>query len=285
MRNFVTAILLLVTAISAAQFYGYKDQPVPGQSRVPAEAAGEMRIEQKLGAMVPKDVRLVNEEGRTVRLEELLGKKPTILTFVFYDCTSVCLDILFNLTKELKGLKTQEIGREYRVITVSIKPTETPAHARSAKIRTLEGYPANRRTAMTEDGWHFLVGDETEVRRLADSVGFKYTYDAKSDNVVHPAGIIVLSPAGNVSRYFVTTEYSAFMIREALATANEGRMGPRDERPFYLACIDIDPLTGARSLNIMNTLKVFGLLTVLSLALFITTSLIKERRALKRGTE
>ena len=185
MRNFVTAILLLVTALSAAQFYGYKDQPVPGQSRVPAEAAGEMRIEQKLGAMVPKDVRLVNEECRTVRLEELLGKKPTILTFVFYDCTSVCLDILFNLTKELKGLKTQEIGREYRVITVSIKPTETPAHARSAKIRTLEGYPANRRTAMTEDGWHFLVGEEKEVRRLADAVGFKYTYDAKSDNVVH----------------------------------------------------------------------------------------------------
>jgi len=75
------------------------------------------------------------------------------------------------------------------------------------------------------------------------------------------------------------------MIREALATANEGKMGPRDERPFYLACIDIDPLTGARSLNIMNTLKVFGLLTVLCLALFITTSLIKERRALKHGTE
>ncbi|HAY13513.1 MAG TPA: hypothetical protein DCY02_03470, partial [Armatimonadetes bacterium] len=146
MRTFVTAILLLVTALSAAQFYGYKDQPVPGQSRVPTEAAGDMRIEQKLGAMVPKDVRLINEEGRTVRVEELLGKKPTILAFVFYDCTSVCLDVLFNLTKELKGLKTQEVGREYRVVVVSIKPTETPAHARSAKMRTLENYPKERRT-------------------------------------------------------------------------------------------------------------------------------------------
>lgn len=285
MRIFVTAVLALVTALSAAQFYGYKDQPVPGQSRVPAEAAGDMRIEQKLGAMVPKDVRLVNEEGRTVRVEELLGKKPTILAFVFYDCTSVCLDVLFNLTKELKGLKTQEVGREYRVVVVSIKPTETPAHARSAKMRTLENYPKNRRTAMTEEGFNFLVGEEKEVRRLADSVGFKYTYDAKSDNVVHPAGIMVLSPAGTVSRYFVTTEYSAFMIREALATANEGKIGVRDERPFYLACIDIDPLTGERSLNIMKALQVFGLLTVLSLALFITTSLIKERRVARPGTE
>jgi protein SCO1/2 len=75
------------------------------------------------------------------------------------------------------------------------------------------------------------------------------------------------------------------MIREALATANEGKIGVRDERPFYLACIDIDPLTGARSLNIMKTLQVFGILTVLSLALFITTSLIKEHRVARRGTE
>ncbi|MBX3095781.1 MAG: SCO family protein [Fimbriimonadaceae bacterium] len=278
-----TSVLFLAAAMASAQLYSAPPMTVPGQSRVPVDQAGtEVRVEQKLGAFVPKDVQLTDEQGRTVRLEEYLGSKPLIVSFIFYDCQSVCLDITRKLATTLGGFRRHYVGKDFNVLTVSIDPTETPVHARSAKLRTLDLY--SHRGPDAEAGWHFTVGTEAEVRRLADAVGFKYTYDPASGNIVHPTGIIVLSPGGQVSKYYLSNEYAQQILLDSILLAQKGEVGVRDDRPFYLACIDINPMTGQRSLNVMNALRVLGIITIVSLATFIVMSSIKSRK-LSRSTE
>jgi len=276
-RTVLTLTLITTVALASAQFYGNKPMTVPGQSRVPVDAAGyEVRVDQKLGDVVPKDVVLTDEYGRKVRLEEYLGSKPLILTFVFYDCQSVCLDTTTKLVMTLRGFRRHFIGQDFNVLTVSIDPTETATHARSAKQRTLDLY--SRRDEQTQNGWHFTVGTEAEVRRLADAVGFKYTYDAKSGNIVHPTGLMILTKGGQISQYYLSNEYAQQIFLDSIRLAQEGEVGQRDARPFYMACIDIDPMTGQRTLNIVNSLRVLGIITVLSLATFIVMTTYKQRK-------
>lgn len=283
MKRALLLVGLAMATMAFSQFYGHKEQPVPGRSRVGMDAAGmEVKIEQNLGATVPRDVKLTNEEGRTEQFGDLLGRRPIVLSFVFYDCVGVCQDTTVMMGKSFDGMRRLTIGNEYEVVTISIDPTETAAHARSARIRAEDNF---KRTEMKGQGWHFYVGEEEEVRRLADAVGFKYKYDATNDDIVHPAGIMVLTPDGRVSQYMMGTEFPAYNMMESIANAASGDIGQRDVKSFYLACINIDPITGARTLNILNILKVFGVFTMAGLGFFIVSSLVKERKRNPKETE
>lgn len=297
---------VLTLSSAQAQFYGYKDMPVPGQSRISTDEAGaNVRIDQKLGTVIPGDVILSDEEGKQVRFEELFNGKPVILNFVFYSCTGACTDLLMGLSGALHGFRKDFVGTDYDVITVSIDPSEKAAHARSAEMRTLDMY--GNMKPETKEGWHFLTGSEAEVRRLADSVGFIYELNKKAGakpktdndesnndtalvssasseyNITHPAGIIVVSPQRQVTQYFINTEYTQRILLDAIDNARINKVGYRDDKPFYMACINIDPLTGQKTLNILNTLKVLGLAIMLGLSTFIVMSLIKEKS--KKGLE
>ncbi|MFN3690273.1 MAG: SCO family protein, partial [Fimbriimonadales bacterium] len=132
----------------------------------------QIGIEQKLGTQIPLELTFKDESGKTVKLGDYFGKRPVILVMAYYECPMLCTVVLNELTRTLNALDWQ-IGKEFEVVTVSISPTETPELAAKKKANYAKEY----RKGGAEQGWHFLVGEETNIKKLADTIGFKYVYD------------------------------------------------------------------------------------------------------------
>jgi len=150
------------------------------------------------------------------------------------------------------------IGADFNVVTVSIDPTERPvlAEAKQELYSGMYGRPG------AAEGWHFLTGDEPQIKRLADAVGFRYAYDADSKQFAHASAIMVLTPEGKISRYFYGINYPERDLRLGLVDASEGKIGsPVDS--VLLFCYHYDPHTGKYGLLISRVIQLAGGLTVL----------------------
>jgi protein SCO1/2 len=238
-------------------------------------ALREVKIEQRLNEQVPLDLRFKDETGRDVSLGQYFNQaKPVVLSLVFYKCPMLCTQILTGLMASLRS-QTFDVGREFDVLTVSFDSRETPEMAAEKKQYYLERY--NRQGA--EKGWHFLVGDEENIRRLTEAVGFHYNYDEKSKQFAHASGIMVLTPEGKLSRYFYGIEYNPRDLRFGLIEASDNRIGSAVDQ-LLLYCYHYDPATGRYGPVVMNIMRLGGVATVLGIGALI---LILKRRSGKRG--
>ena len=221
---------------------------------------------------MPLDLEFRDEAGRTVRLKEYFGRRPVILSLVYFSCENLCPLVLEGLVKSLRPLAFN-IGDQFDVITLSFDSRDTPALAAAKKSAAIKQY--SRPGAA--DGWHFLTGDETAIRRLTEAVGFRYAYESdKEERFGHAAGIILLTPAGNVARYFYGIEFSPRDLRLGLIEASANKIGsPIDQ--LLLFCYHYDPATGKYSLLITNIIRLAAAATVLALATFIVLMLRRER--------
>ena len=55
-----------------------------------ADIVGEIGISPPLGAKVPLDLPLVDADGHSVRLGDLLQDRPAVLHLVYYECPMLC---------------------------------------------------------------------------------------------------------------------------------------------------------------------------------------------------
>src|SRR6188508_2915755 len=140
----------------------------PGVTVEPTLPAGQtptllskVSFEQRLNAQLPLDLPFKDEAGRDVKLGDYFGRKPIVLTFVYYECPMLCTEVLNGLESSLRVLN-ESIGKEFDVITVSFDPKETPVLASGKKKAYLERY----KRAEAETGWHFLTGDQASIDRL-----------------------------------------------------------------------------------------------------------------------
>ena len=229
-------------------------------------------LEQKLGAQVPMDVEFRDEAGRTVSLKEYFGRRPVILSLVYYSCEDLCPLTLDALVRSMRPLAFN-IGDQFDVITLSFDARDTPALAAAKKSDSVKQY--SRPAA--EDGWHFLTGDENAIRRLTEAVGFRYNYESDKDRFGHATGIILLTPGGKIARYFYGIEFSPRDLRLGLIEASANRIGsPIDQ--LLLFCYHYDPTTGKYSLLVTNIIRLGGVATVLALATFIVVMLRRDRK-------
>jgi len=214
-------------------------------------------IDQRLNNQVPLGLRFRDETGQSVTLGSYFGKKPVILSLVYYTCPMLCTMAENGLLNALRDVKFN-IGEQYEVVTVSIDPTETPemAMGKKAVYVGLYGRPGSKQ------GWHFLVGDEPSIRALAQAVGFHYNYIPETKQFAHATGIIVLTPQGKVSRYFYGILYPSRDIRLALVEASNEKIGnPVDAVLLY--CCQYDPTTGKYSIIVSRVLRIAGVITLL----------------------
>jgi len=214
-------------------------------------------IDQRLNNQVPLFLKFRDETGQTVTLGSYFGKKPVILSLVYYTCPMLCTMAENGLLNALRDVKFN-IGEQYEVVTVSIDPTETPemAMGKKAVYVGLYGRPGSKQ------GWHFLVGDEPSIRALAQAVGFHYNYIPETKQFAHATGIIVLTPQGKVSRYFYGILYPSRDIRLALVEASNEKIGnPVDAVLLY--CCQYDPTTGKYSIIVSRVLRIAGVITLL----------------------
>lgn len=241
-------------------------------SGAPPPGLREVGIDQKLGAPVPLDLTFRDESGAAVQLQQYFGKKPVILSFVYYECPMLCTQVLNGLLESLRTLSF-EAGKQFEIVTVSFDPGETPKLAADKKASYLKQY----KRAGAETGWHFLTGDTASIRQLTQAAGFRYQYDPATDQFAHASGIMVLTPQGKMARYFYGIEYSGRDLRLALVEAAENKIGsPVDALLLY--CFHYDPLTGKYGLVIMNVLRLAGVATVIVLGTFMIVMFRRDRR-------
>ncbi|HEX9007197.1 MAG TPA: SCO family protein, partial [Bacteroidota bacterium] len=127
------------------------------------------------------------------------------------------------------------------------------------------------------EAWHFLTGEEPQIKRLAAAVGFRYVYDEASGQYAHPTGIMVLTPAGQLARYLYGVEYAPKDLKFALVEASHNTVGsPVDQ--VLLLCYKYDPMTGKYGLVLWNLLRIGGVLTMLAVGGIVAFFLMRERR-------
>jgi protein SCO1/2 len=246
-------------------------QPGLPAAEVPAQLR-DVGFDQNLDQMLPLDVEFTDERGRTVKIGDYFGKRPVVLSFVYYGCPMLCLQSLSSLAATL-GVVAENPGEDFEVVSISIDPRETPALALEKKAHYVErsGKPS------IAAGWHYLTGTEANILRLTKAAGFRYAWDESAQQYAHPAGIVVATPHGKVSRYLFGIDYGPRDLRLALLDATEGKIGSPLKR-VLLYCYHYDLATGRYSLAIMRIVQVAGAATALSLGMMIFIWTRRERR-------
>ena len=247
---------------------------IPGARAEPGRPAilRDVGFDQRLGAEVPLDVPFRDESGARVTLRDYVRDKPVILVPAYYECPMLCTLVLNGVVSALRALPF-DIGREFRVVTVSFNPHETSDLAAAKKA----GYLHEYRRPGADAGWHFLVGDDTSIRPLMDAIGFRYTWDAAASQYAHASGLVVLTPGGRISHYFYGVEFPPKDLRLALVEASDERIGSVVDQ-LLLFCFHYDPSTGRYSRVALNAVRAGGVLTLVALGLFIWISLRRDRR-------
>jgi protein SCO1 len=232
---------------------------------------GALGFDQRLNEHLTLDVTFRNEAGEETPLAAYFGDRPVILTLGYFHCPNLCSLVRAGLLDALQDLEF-DAGVQYEVVLISIDPQETPEIAREVKEQTLEVYGRDGAAA----GWHFLTGAHDDIDRVADAVGFRYAYDISQEQYAHASGIVVLTPAGKVARYFFGLEYDPRDLRLGLIEAANNRIGSVIDQ-ILLFCFHYNPLTGQYTVAIQNIMRIAGLLTMLSLGGGILWMLRQER--------
>jgi protein SCO1/2 len=244
---------------------GRPSREVPGLDRI--------GVDEHLEELVPLDVDFRDHEGREVKLSDYFdGKRPVLLTFAYHSCPTLCSMVLDAVVKGISEVPWTA-GDEYEIITISIDPRDTPEAAGEKRRELLEDYGRDS----AEHGWHFLVGEDEDIRRVADAVGFRYFYDSSQEQYGHPAAIMFLTPDAKVARYLYGLEFVPSDIRMALLEASQGRSISTTEQ-ILLYCYAYDPNANSYVLMATRVMQAGGVLTMLVLGTFLAVLFRRERR-------
>ena len=229
-------------------------------------------FDQRLNETIPLETVFRDEDGREVKLGEYFGAQPVVLVMAYYRCPMLCTQVLNGLVEGLRESRLT-MGQDFRVVTVSFDPSDSPKMAVAKKANYIRAYADPKAAA----DWHFLTGTQPSIDRLAQAIGFRYAYDAASDQYAHAAGIVVLTPSGRISRYFYDVHYSGRDLRLGLVEASQNRIGTAIDQ-VMLFCFHYDPTAGRYGAAIMNFVRAGGVLTMLGLGLFFVLLRRGERR-------
>ncbi|MDQ1591073.1 MAG: hypothetical protein QOG71_1700 [Pyrinomonadaceae bacterium] len=275
------ACLVLLTAcclpLTVSAQYAQPPQGGVSSNDVPF-ALKDVGIEQRLNEQVPLDLSFRDEAGRTVRLGDYFGKRPVVVSLVYYNCPKLCNLVLNGLVGGLKTLP-YTVGKEFDVVTVSFDPRESAADAAKKKEVVLHDYGRAADAASFDAGWHFLTGDKSQIDALANAVGFKYAFDTATNQYAHASGVMLATSQGKLSHYFYGIEYAPRDLKLGLVEASQGKIGSAVDK-LTLYCFHYDPTTGKYGPAIMNIMRVTGVVTVVGLVVLI---MVLQRRRRREG--
>jgi protein SCO1 len=269
------AMLLPAAAPLLAQVapYGEKTMGDPAQDHLP-DVLNTVKIDQRLGQQLPLDATFRDETGKTVKLGDYFGKKPVILSLVYYQCQILCMEDLNGLIGALEMVNLTP-GKDFQVVIASIDPAETPAMAAAKKAFYVKRYGRPE----TEAGWHFLTGGQADITALAKAVGWGYVRlpqpDGKPPMFAHASSIEVVTPEGRMAQYYLGVEYAPRDLQLGLVEASHNTIGtPVDNILTY--CYRYDPKLNRHSLVIARVVQAGCLLTVLGLGSFMLVSFRRD---------
>lgn len=269
------AVLLVVTGLLATCLArtasGQRAEPLP-------PALTGVGITEHLNEPIPLDLQFTDEDGRRVTLADYFdGEHPVILTLNYYRCPMLCTLQLNGLIDGLNRLAWIP-GQQFEIVTVSFDPAEKPALAKLKK----QNYMGSYGRPEAARGWHFLTGDEANIKTLTDTLGFSYRWDEGSKQWLHAAAVYVCTPTGRTSRYLYGVMYEPQDLRLALVEAGQGKIGSALDQ-IILFCFHYDAEAGRYAPAAWNIMRATGVLTVIVLGTILTLLWIRDSRRSKRS--
>jgi protein SCO1/2 len=238
----------------------------PPAAQATAAAPAQVGVDERLGALVPMDLVLNDEDGKPVRLGSLIDR-PTVLTLNYFRCAGICTPLLNGMVDVVNQIKNQP-GQDFRVITVSFDPTDT---ADMAKMKQ-SNYLKEITRPFAPASWRFLTGPAVSTRALCDAVGFKF--QAQGDGFIHSGVVMVLSPQGKVTRYMYGITFQPADLQMAVLEAARGETRPTVNHLLEF-CFSQDP--SGRG-YVFNVTKVVAILTFLLAGGFLAYLFLSRKR-------
>jgi protein SCO1/2 len=198
-------------------------------------------------AFADVDVSFTPHPGaRVPALEQYYGGPPIVLVLGYLGCVNLCGTTLTGIDLALRDTKLVP-DRDYRALFVSVDP------------RDEKTVPERR------PGWHFVTG-AAAAAKVARAVGFRYRYEKESGQFAHPAGFVVLTPEGTVSRYFEGVRFDDVELKNAIVEARQGQVQTTWEE-LLLVCFH-DPLLGRNTPAVMTAVRIAMLLLIAAAGFF-----------------
>jgi protein SCO1 len=232
----------------------------------------EVGIAEHLGSTIPTGLFFTTEANQPVQLKDVLHK-PTILSLIYFDCPGVCPQILASVSDVIENIQ-MELGKDYRVVTVSFNSQDTPERALEKKHQFL-----HTKSKQHPGDWLFLTGDSSNIHQLTNAVGFKFKQ--AGNDFIHPACIVILSPEGKITRYLYGTSFLPFDVKMALIEAQKGLARPTINRVLDF-CYSYDPVGRRYSLEVT---KVSGIIILFCAIILLGSLLIRSRIKIKRNND
>jgi protein SCO1/2 len=240
----------------------------------------KVAVSQHLNQQLPLDAAFVDETGKPVRIGDYFGKRPAILSLVYYNCPLLCSEEMDGLTSSLEMVKLAP-GKDFDVILISIDPSETPELAAKRKAFYLKRYGRPE----TASGWHYLTGQRPAIDAVTNAVGFGYVRvpgpDGKLSQFAHASSIEIVTTNGKLAQYYLGVEYSPKDMLLGLVEASGNKIGSPVAN-ILTYCYHYDPQTNKQSLRVIRVVQLGGMVTVASLGGFM---FLMFRRDYKLGRD
>lgn len=221
---------------------------------------------------VPLALEFHDINGRRVTLGQVTDGRPALLLFVDYTCRTICGPALAIASGALSqtGLDPR---KDFRLVTIGLDPKDSAEDARAIS-RQIEDPAIGGITTL-------LLGDADNLHQVTQAVGYRYKYDAAADQFAHPAGALVLTSDGRVSRILSSLALNAQDLRLALVEAGAGSIGTFGDR-LTLLCYGFDAAHGVYVPAIARMLQLLAAFTVISLLGLI--AILEKNRGLTKET-
>lgn len=242
-------------------------------SSVVPEEIKNVGIDEKIGDHIDLNLVVTNEHGEKVPLSTFFkSHKPVIMSPVYFDCPGLCNFHLNGLIDTLKSVDWSP-SKQFEVVAFSFDAKETSDVALKKKANYLNLYER----AGTEEGWHFVTADEATVKKITESIGFKFKWNEKVKEWSHASAAIVISPDGKISRYLHGIQFEPRDVKLALNEAASGKVGNIVDSAM-LFCFKYDSHQSKYGLQVFNIMKLGGAITVAALMLWLLVTMTRAKR-------
>jgi len=245
-RLFLLAICTSLFLFGAAQVYQ------PGST-------DQVGINEHLGETIPLDLEFVNDKNEKVILGDIITK-PTILSFVYFDCPGICTPLLENLSDVIEQMDLQ-IGEDYNALSISFNKNDDAAKAIKKKKNLVCEMCVEK-----DKHWQYLTGDSIAIEKILTSVGF--AVKRTGNDYLHAGAIIIVSPEGKITRYLYGIRFMPLDLKLALIEAQDGLERPTIHRVLNF-CYSYDPIGKQYGLEITKLIGTFILIVIVITMFFL----------------
>lgn len=182
-------LILLIFTLAAGHFFGKQITRLRRTVELQDLAFTSDRLPKeypRLNEVAPA-FKLINQRGEVVTLESLKGK-PTVLTFVFAHCTTMCP----MLIDKIKSVELTVGSDRANFVMITLDPRrDTP-----------QSLPALASTWKLSQKTQLLGGSVTDVEMTLSRFKVKFERDEKTGDVAHPGLMYLIAPNGKLAYAF-----------------------------------------------------------------------------------